>query len=52
MDDISIYQTDSGALEVRLQNDTVWLTQRQLGELFGTTPENILMHLKNIYREE
>lgn len=52
MDDISICQTDSGALEVRLQNDTVWLTQRQLGELFGTTPENILMHLKNIYREE
>jgi hypothetical protein len=52
MDDISIYQTDSGALEVRLQNDSVWLTQRQLGELFGTTPENILMHLKNIYREE
>ncbi len=48
-----IYQSDSGEtrLDVRFQNETVWLTQRLMSELFLTTPENILMHLQNIYRE-
>ncbi|MBU2846789.1 hypothetical protein HF923_13470 [Acidithiobacillus ferriphilus] len=41
----------SDATEVRLEGDTVWLTQKQMAELFATTPENILMHLKNIYQE-
>ncbi|MFW3616901.1 RhuM family protein [Billgrantia antri] len=31
------------------ERDTVWLTQRQMGEVFDTTPENVLMHLKNVY---
>ena len=35
----------------KLQDETVWLTQRPMGELFATTPENVLMHLKNIYQE-
>ena len=41
-------------VEVRLDTnrDTVWLTQRQMSELFDTTPENVLMHLKNIFDEE
>ena len=48
-----IYQTEYGEtkLDVRFQDETVWLTQRLMSELFHTTPENILMHLKNIYRE-
>lgn len=32
-----------------MEGETVWLTQRQMGELFDTTPENVLMHLKNIF---
>jgi len=48
-----IYQTENGAtnLDVHFQDETVWLTQKLLSELFQTTPENILMHLKNIYQE-
>ncbi len=48
---IAIYQTADGKthLDVRLEQDSVWLTQRQMGEVFDTTPENILMHLKNIF---
>lgn len=48
---IVIYQEADQQVEVRLdvEQDTVWLTQRQMGEVFGTTPENVLIHLKNIY---
>ncbi len=52
MDDISIYQTDSGALEVRLQNDTVWLRQEQMSQLFGRDRSVIGKHLRNIFAEE
>ena len=37
-------------MDVRFEKETVWLTQRQMGEVFNTTPENVLMHLKNIYK--
>ena len=48
---IIIYQEKGQAVEVRLdgRRDTVWLTQKQMGTVFDTTPENVLMHLKNIY---
>jgi len=50
---IIIYQTESGEtkLEVRLENETVWLTQKLMAELFQTTPQNITIHLKNIFDE-
>lgn len=32
--------------------ETVWMTQRQMAEVFDTTPENVLMHLRNIFKEE
>lgn len=50
---IAIYQSNDGErrAEVRLESDNVWLTQRQMGEVFGTTPENVLTHLRNIYRD-
>lgn len=50
---IGIYEDADKAVEVRLDTDreTVWLTQRQMGALFDTTPENVLMHLKNIYQD-
>jgi hypothetical protein len=39
-------------LDVRLERETVWLTQLQMTTLFVTTPENVLMHLKNVYAEK
>lgn len=51
MDDISIYQTDSGALEVRLEKDTVWLRQEQMSQLFGRERSVITKHLRNIFAE-
>lgn len=51
MKDVVIYQTDHGSINVTVEQDNVWLSQRQMGELFETSPENILMHLQNIYRE-
>ena len=51
---ILIYQTEGGKtkIEVRLENETVWLTQKLLAELFQTTPQNITLHLNNIYSEK
>jgi len=49
--EISIYEGAGGRIEVRLNHDTVWLTQRQMAEAFDTTPENVLMHLKNIFSD-
>ncbi len=50
---ILLYQTEDGRqrIEVRLENETVWLSQRQMAELFQTTPANINIHLKNIFSE-
>jgi len=47
------YQTEDGRqrIEVRLEDGTVWLTQKLMSELFQTTPENITIHLKNIFSE-
>ena len=39
-------------LEVWLEDETIWLTQKQMGELFGCAMENVIHHLKNIYAEE
>ena len=49
-----LYQTEDGQtrLEVRLENDSLWLTQAQMADLFQTTPQNITLHLKNIYDSE
>lgn len=49
--EVLVYEAPDGGVrvEVTLDRDTVWLTQRQMSELFETTPENVLMHLKNIY---
>ena len=50
---IIIYQTETGQtkIDVRLENETVWLTQKAMAELFQTTVPNINIHLKNIYDE-
>jgi len=48
-----LYQTDDGQvrLEVRLQNETVWLTQQMMAELFRTSKQNISHHIHGIYQE-
>ncbi len=46
------YLTGGDGIEVRVQDGTIWLSQKQMGSLFDTTPENVLMHLKNIFKEE
>ena len=50
---IIIYQTESGQtkIDVRLEKETVWLTQKTMAELFQTSVPNINMHLKNIFEE-
>lgn len=50
---IVIYQTEDGQtqIDVRLENETVWLTQAQMAELFERTPQNITMHIRNAYNE-
>ena len=48
--EIILYQPDDDIrLEVRLNDETVWLTQAQMAELFGTGRQAITKHLKNIY---
>jgi len=51
--EIIIYQTTDGTtvLDVRLENETVWLTQSQMVELFNTTKQNVSLHINNIYKE-
>ena len=50
---IVIYETEDGLtqIDVRLDNDTVWLTQAQMATLFNKTPQNITMHIRNAYNE-
>jgi len=52
MSEIVIFEDETRPVEVRLEGETLWATQKQMAELFGTTPENILMHLQNVYRDE
>ena len=51
--EIIIYLADdkSTQLEVRIDEDTVWLTQAQMIELFNTTKQNISLHISNIFKE-
>ena len=50
--EIILYQPDSTlSLDVRVENDTVWLTQAQMTELFQTTRNNITLHIRNIFKE-
>lgn len=49
--EIILYQPDASvSLEVRLENETVWLTQQQIADLFGTKRPAITKHLANIYK--
>jgi hypothetical protein len=50
--EIVLYQPDETIkLEVRLENETVWLTQQQMAVLFETTKQNVSLHINNIFKE-
>ena len=51
---ILIYTSDDGQvkIEVRLEDENVWLTQNAMAELFNTTKQNISLHIKNIFKEK
>lgn len=44
-------QSQESTIEVRVQDETVWLTQGLIGELFQTTKQNVSLHLKNIFKD-
>lgn len=50
---IVIYQTESGATEIKvtIENDTLWLSQKMMAELFEKDPDTIGLHIKNIYSD-
>ena len=51
--EIVMYQPDETIrLEVKVENETVWLTQQQMAELFLTTKQNISLHVNNIFKED
>lgn len=51
--EILIYQSEDGLtnIEVRVQNETVWLTQQQMADLFQTSRTNVVEHIAHIYEE-
>lgn len=50
---IIIYQTDDGLthIDVKFEDETVWLTQQQMAELFSTSKQNISLHINNCFKE-
>ena len=51
--EIVIYQTEDGTtkIDVRMEEETVWLTQAQMADLFQTTKQNISLHINNVFEE-
>ena len=51
--EIILYQTADGrtSIDVKLENETVWLTQSQMAVLFETTKQNISLHVNNVFKE-
>ena len=51
---IVIYQLEDGKtkIDVKLEDETVWLSQQQMADLYDTTKQNISLHIKNIFDEE
>ena len=45
------YQSKGNGVEVRIQNGTIWLSQKNMGFLFDTSSDNICLHLKNIFKD-
>lgn len=54
MDNLVVFSEDGVELEVSVtpEQDTVWLTQAQMANLYDTTPQNITLHIRNLYKED
>ena len=52
MDEIILFENEEVKLEVNLKDETVWLTQKQMAELFGKDRKTITRHIQNIYKDE
>jgi prophage maintenance system killer protein len=50
--EVAIYRTDQGTIEVKLEKDSVWLTQDQIAELFGRERSVITKHIRNVFKDE
>lgn len=52
-DSVVVYRTEDDTLQLNVQvaNETVWLTQQQMADLFDTTKQNVSLHVNNIFRE-
>lgn len=52
--EVILYKASDGsmALDVKLEEETVWLTQAQLAKLFGQTKQTVSMHIRNVYKEK
>ena len=53
MNDLILYTSEDGKsrIQLRAKDQTVWLSQREMGELFGVSTDNVGLHLKNIFAE-
>ena len=51
---VIIYQSEDGKtkIDVKLEKETVWLSQQQMADLYDTTKQNISLHIKNIFDKE
>ena len=49
---VEIFESYNGVLEVKVHDETVWLVQSQMADLFGTSTDNVSLHIKNIYSDE
>lgn len=50
--EIVIFENQNVKLEVNMQDETVWLSQQQMAELFDSSRTNIIEHINNIYGDE
>ena len=53
MSDLILYTTDDGRtqLHLRVEGDSIWLSQLEIAELFQTTKQNVSLHAKNIFED-
>ena len=51
--ELVIFKAQDGnvKLDIKLEDETVWLTQNQMSELFQTTKQNVSLHLNNVFKE-
>lgn len=52
MNTIVIFEAENQPVQVRLEGETVWLSQAQIADLFSTSADNVSLHLKNIFKDD